>query len=736
MHADPAPVRWPRRPPGLDAALVFGCGFLLSWAAIAVARLPGTVAVIWLANGAVIALVASAPRERTLALLATAAAANLAGNVAYGDTVRLSLAFLPPNVLEVAAGVWLVRRTGLAERFLEHQGSFLRVIAAGVFVPPLLGATVGAATLQALGFAPFARVWPDWYIGDAIGALATLPLVLALRGGDAAATLRRLAAPAGLAVLGAVALAVVAAVQWLHHPFAAIGVVLVAVAFVRPRVEAFAGVTVTVVVLALLLATGRLSVVDSPQAHLQLFLGVLLVLLPPLVVAVAVARQRTLSRTLAAVGSRVDDIVVVSDRDGVLLWANEAREIYWGVPNASVIGRNGRDVTPAAYWNEVLGPIVARAAAGETVRRRAEIDFPARGRRTMELTVQPAHDEEGQRVGVLFCSTDVTEVEASRRELQRTADALRASHNDLEQFVRIASHDLREPLNTIQQFCSLIEQRHAAALDDEGRLYFEQVRGGAARLREMLDDVLQYVRLEQAAPPAPREVDLDAVLHEVLAALQAIAAGSGATVQAGPLGTVPGHRALLAVLLQNLVANALKFVPPGRAPQVRVAARREGGTLRLEVHDNGIGIDAARVGELGTPFHRLHARRKYPGTGLGLAICRRIAEQHGGTIEITSRAGEGSCFALVMPEAGPPETAVAGGAPGARDVPRRARCARRARRRCRARRLLAERGTGPAWPRPGAASAAPCRRRRGSSARRSSSPCAWPGRSRRRSRRG
>ncbi len=649
MPAKGAMTRWPRRPLHVDLTLVFGLCAALGWAAVVMARMPGTVAVIWLANGVAMALMLSAPRERTLVLLAAAAAGNLVANLAYGDSVRLSLAFVPPNIVEIAAGVWLVRRIGLAERFSEDHRALLRVLVGAVLVPPLLGATFGAATLQALEFARFTRVWVDWYIGDVLGALATVPLTLALRGVDGRAAIGRLVAAGGLATLTVVAMGTVAAVHGLPEPFVAIAVMLVVVAFVRPRVETFASVAIVVCALAVLQATGALRSPDTPVAHALLFLGALLAVLPAQVVAVVVARQRALSQTLAAVGSRVDDIVTFTDLDGALCWVNQAREIYWGVPNSDVIGRVPDETLPREFRETVFKPMFDQAVRGQVVRRRIEMDYPARGPRTMDISMQPAHDEDGHLIGVLSCASDITELEASRRELSHAAEALRASHENLEQFVRIASHDLREPLNTITQFCGLIEQQQAARLDQTGALYFAQVRTGALRMKQMLDDVLQFVRLEQGPAQAMQPVDLDEVLAEVRQNLYARIHEHGACIEVRPLGTVAGHRSLLALLLQNLVANALKFVPPGQTPNVRVSAEREGGTLRLQVEDNGIGIEPARIVELGTPFRRLHARRKYDGTGLGLAICKRIAEQHAGTIEIRSEVGAGSAFTLVMP---------------------------------------------------------------------------------------
>lgn len=649
-----AAAPWPARPLAADLALAFGLYAVLAWAAIVVARLPGTVAVIWLANGAAMALVLSAPRERTLALLAAAALGNFAGNLAYGDPIALSAAFVLPNAAEVALGVWLVHRTGLAARFADDQASLLRVLAAGAFVPPLLGATLGAATLHTLGFAQFSRVWTDWYIGDALGTVAMLPLALALRSSQGTLALRRLLQPASLATMAWMVVATAAAIRWFPYPFVAIGVSQIVLAFTRPRLEAFAGAALTVATLALLLAFGWLTVAPEPAEHALLFAAALLCVLPAQVVAVAVARQRHLAEALTAVSGRVDTIVMLLDRSGTFRWVNRTREAYVGGAAEEVLGRRMADTAPSLLWREVLQPLFDAALQGQSGHRLVELDFPLRPGRVMDIAMQPAHDEEGHTAGVLYFATDVTDIEASRRELQRTTEALRASHQSLEQFVRIASHDLREPLNTITQFCSLLEARHEAQLDADGALYLHHVRQGAARMRQIMDDMLQYVRLDKQAPPPQRErVDLDALVQEVTHGLHALVEQRGGRIEAGPLGSVQAHRTLLALLLQNLLANALKFVPPQRAPVVRVSAVRggDGGSLRLMVADNGIGIAPERIAELGTPFTRLHSRRAYEGTGLGLAICKRIAEQHGGALEIASVPGEGSTVTLVLPAA-------------------------------------------------------------------------------------
>jgi signal transduction histidine kinase len=107
-----------------------------------------------------------------------------------------------------------------------------------------------------------------------------------------------------------------------------------------------------------------------------------------------------------------------------------------------------------------------------------------------------------------------------------------------------------------------------------------------------------------------------------------------------------GHYDTLGSALMNLVANALKFVEPGHAPQVRIAAERQGERVVLRVQDNGIGVPVEEQERIFLPFTRLHGQETYPGTGIGLAVVRRSVERMGGSVHLHSRAGAGSRFEL------------------------------------------------------------------------------------------
>jgi two-component system sensor histidine kinase/response regulator len=278
-----------------------------------------------------------------------------------------------------------------------------------------------------------------------------------------------------------------------------------------------------------------------------------------------------------------------------------------------------------------------RVLAGESVKLRTVFEM-----RAYDITYEAVRNEHGEIDAVVFTSHDVNDLVEAVQQLQRTNESL-------EQFVRITSHDMREPLNTIVQFVGLIEGQHGAVLAPPLDRYFAFVRRGAQRMKTMLDDLLRFVRLEADGEEASERVELAPLLREVESALSAQISATGGTLTLGPLPAVRGQRGLLALLFQNLVSNGLKFSRPGAAPQVTVSARQEGDQVIASVEDQGIGIAADDIPKLFEPFRRLHRRQLYEGTGLGLATCKRIVFALGGHIEISSQPGAWTRVTVTLP---------------------------------------------------------------------------------------
>ena len=235
-------------------------------------------------------------------------------------------------------------------------------------------------------------------------------------------------------------------------------------------------------------------------------------------------------------------------------------------------------------------------------------------------------------------------------ELEITNAQLRASNRELEDFASVASHDLQEPLRKIQAFGDRLEAREAGNLGPEGQDYLRRMRNAAGRMQVLISDLLRFSRVTTKAQPFAA-VDLGKVTGEVLSDLETAIDRSGGRVEVGALPTVDADAMQMRQLIQNLIANGLKFRDPGTAPVVKVESEVDGDAniCKLLVSDNGIGFEEKYLDRIFNVFQRLHTRGTYEGTGIGLAVCRKIAERHGGTITATSAPGKGSTFIVTLP---------------------------------------------------------------------------------------
>ncbi|WP_076609238.1 PAS domain-containing sensor histidine kinase [Natronorubrum thiooxidans] len=244
------------------------------------------------------------------------------------------------------------------------------------------------------------------------------------------------------------------------------------------------------------------------------------------------------------------------------------------------------------------------------------------------------------------------ERQAYERRLNDTVAELEVSNERLEQFAYAASHDMQEPLRMVSSYLQLLERRYTDELDSDGKEFIEFAVDGAERMRDMIDGLLEYSRIDSKGAPL-EPVDLDAVLEDVLTDLQVMIDQSDAEITAASLPEVRGDAGQLRQLFQNLLSNALEYSGDDR-PRVHIDAERTGPMWTLSVHDEGIGIDPEDTTQIFQVFQRLHSRAEYAGTGIGLALCQRIVERHGGEIWVDSRPGEGSTFSFTLQ---PAETA-------------------------------------------------------------------------------
>jgi signal transduction histidine kinase len=320
-----------------------------------------------------------------------------------------------------------------------------------------------------------------------------------------------------------------------------------------------------------------------------------------------------------------------------------------------------------------LAESVQEASAGEHEREVRVEQLGAGSARVAGEVVALATDVEQMRRELVQQVAEVreshAETERAHAQLAAQARELERSNRDLEQFAYVASHDLQEPLRKVASFTQLLQKRYGDQLDDRADQYIAFAVDGARRMQRLIQDLLSFSRVGRSGGPV-EDVDLEAVLRQVLHDLDARVSETGATVTHDPLPSVRGERGLLAMLLANVVGNALKFRDPDRAPRVHLSAHRVpapgdaeaggGSGLRdwweLSCTDNGIGIDPQYAERVFVIFQRLHPKEVYTGTGIGLALVKRVVEHHGGRVwvEPATRADvrAGTAVRWTLPSAG------------------------------------------------------------------------------------
>lgn len=243
-------------------------------------------------------------------------------------------------------------------------------------------------------------------------------------------------------------------------------------------------------------------------------------------------------------------------------------------------------------------------------------------------------------------------------ELRVRADQLARSNAELDQFAHVVSPDLQEPLRMVASFTKLLGDRYNGRLDADADEYIRFAIDGAHRMQALLHDLLRYARVN-ADGDSFREVNLGAVCDAAITNLAEAVRESEAVVTRDDLPTVRGNEVRLIELLQNLIANAIKF--RRELPcRVHIRAERRGDVWVFSVRDNGIGIAPQNQERIFIVFQRLHSRAAYPGTGIGLAICKKIVVQHNGQLWVESEPGMGSVFRFTLPAADGPSAACVG----------------------------------------------------------------------------
>jgi signal transduction histidine kinase len=308
---------------------------------------------------------------------------------------------------------------------------------------------------------------------------------------------------------------------------------------------------------------------------------------------------------------------------------------YFFVPPIHVIGRfNSTAAADLAMYTFASTITIALVESLRRVRQKLEADIAAR--RTLEGQLQQIHAELEQTVA------------------RRTAKLIETIH-ELEMLSYSLSHDLRAPLRAMEGYARMTELKFGEGLSPEARQLLQRIARSAGRLDALIKDVLTYHRTASEALNL-HPVNLEALLDELVSSRPELQMAQASFLIERPLRNVLGHEALLTQALSNLLGNAVRFIEPGKRPQVRIWTEllrdgpARGERVRLNIEDNGIGIAPNDQDRIWGIFIRLHPDQ-YGGSGIGLAIVRKAVESMGGTVGLKSTLGHGSRFWLAVPAA-------------------------------------------------------------------------------------
>jgi PAS domain S-box-containing protein len=349
--------------------------------------------------------------------------------------------------------------------------------------------------------------------------------------------------------------------------------------------------------------------------------------------------------------------VITRLRDGILVYGNQRAEFQYGISREQGIGQQA-----VRFYKDPQ----QREGFAEQLRKNGRVDdlevemLTLDGQPFWALISASIVDWDGE-PAIFAAINDISvrkhmeeeirqiNIELEERVRQRTAQ-LAAANKELETFTYSVSHDLKAPLRGIDGYSRLLLEEHQTQLDDEGRMFLNNVRHGVEQMSQLIEDLLTYSRMERRSLQG-LDIDLDRLITEILAERQVDIHACGMIVEVD----LQGLRAHadpegLTIVLRNLIDNALKFSRDSHPPRLSILGTAAENSIILAITDNGIGFDMQFHDRIYDIFQRLQRAEDYPGTGIGLAIVYKAMLRMGGQVWAKSEPGQGAAFYLELPQ--------------------------------------------------------------------------------------
>jgi PAS domain S-box-containing protein len=341
-------------------------------------------------------------------------------------------------------------------------------------------------------------------------------------------------------------------------------------------------------------------------------------------------------------------------RNGLILYCNDYFSKLIGLPCEKLIGNYIYE-----YFDnqDNFVPLIDALKYGVTTH---EIVFKTiNDKKTFPANISLTDLEPAvQGIGVVV--TDLTEKKKhenvllnNQKQLEEKINELNKTNANLEEFIHVISHDLKEPLRKIVMYNGRIDASYLTEADTKS---MNVMKGSALRLNSLVDDLVSYS--SHTAQEERTELNLSEVISEVTDDLEIIINDKKAQIKIGELPVLRASKVQMRQLFANLITNAIKYCKTDNPPVIEISQidnfdpetqNQDNQFIKIQIKDNGIGMEKTHLLKIFTIFQRLHAKNEYSGNGIGLAICKKIMENHSGNITVESNLNEGTTFNLYFP---------------------------------------------------------------------------------------
>ena len=341
--------------------------------------------------------------------------------------------------------------------------------------------------------------------------------------------------------------------------------------------------------------------------------------------------------------------------DGQSIIANDAAIRYAGIPRELFLSKTAAELEPNIRESLYFQKVIYTMETGEPSNVQYKVESSGKW---VEIALSRMDDDH-----LIIVYSDITESKEVQLRQELLLEELRRSNESLEDFTSAASHDLKEPIRKVHFFTERLKEKLQERLSSEERKLLERVENATARMRLLVDDLLEYSHVSRGNQEV-EDVDMNQKVQLIQTDLELMMAEKEATINVGTLPVVRGYRRQLQQLLHNLLHNALKYSKPGVPVVVNIASqtatgKETGVSVRpedqdktfyvVEISDNGIGFEQEYAEKIFNIFTRLHGNTEYTGTGVGLAIVKKVVDNHDGYIAAESSPGNGATFKLLLP---------------------------------------------------------------------------------------